>query len=195
MQPLPSRVQAVLQYKRPSTVKDLRRFLALVNVYKRFIPRAVDMQLELRKFILDNKKNDNRLIEWNDSTIMAFEQCKKSLANSALLHYPDSNKPLALMIDASNNAAGAVLQQQSGSAWQPLGFYSEKFSNSQRNYSTFGRELTAMKMAVKYFRYFLEGRKFCILTDHKPLTCNEYKFLEQTSSRGKVFAIHFAIHH
>lgn len=58
----------------------------------------------------------------------------------------------------------------SGGTWQPLGFYSEKFSDSQRNYSTFGRELTAMKLAVKYFRFFLEGREFIIFMDHKPLT-------------------------
>lgn len=170
VKPLPSKVQAISEYVRPSTVKDLRRFLALVNVYKRFIPKAVDMQLELRKLIPDNRKNDKRKILWNNSALAAFDRCKHSLAESALLYYPDSKKELALMIDASNTAAGAVLHQLSGSSWQPLGFYSEKFSASQRNYSTFGRELTAMKMSVKYFRYFLEGRKFAIFTDHKPLT-------------------------
>lgn len=170
IRPLPSRVQAVLEYSLPATVKDPRRFLALINVYKRFIPKAVDMQLELRKMIPNNRKNDKRSLEWNDSSRAAFEQCKQSLANSALLYYPDSSKHLALLIDASNTAAGAVLQQYSKGSWQPIGFYSEKFANSQKNYSTFGRELTAMKMAVKHFRYFLEGRQFCILTDHKPLT-------------------------
>lgn len=54
--------------------------------------------------------------------------------------------------------------------WKPLGFFSEKFSSSQRSYSTFGRELTAAKKAVQYFRYMLEGRRFVIFTDHKPLT-------------------------
>lgn len=170
IRPLLSRVQAVLDYPRPSTVKDLRRFLALINVYKRFIPKAVDLQSELRKLIPGNKKNDTRSLEWNNSSQLAFERCKRSLADCALLYYPDSNKPLSLLIDASNNAAGAVLQQYSESKWQPIGFYSEKFSSAQKNYSTFGRELTAMKMAVKHFRYFLEGRQFCILTDHKPLT-------------------------
>lgn len=168
--PLPSRVQAVSNYALPNTVKELRRFLALVNVYKRFIPKAVDQQLELRKLIPDNRRNDNRRLQWDESTLLAFDRCKRSLAESVLLHYPDSNKMLALMIDASNTAAGAVLQQFSGTSWQPLGFYSEKFSEAQKKYSTFGRELTAMKMAVKYFRYFLEGRTFVIFTDHKPLT-------------------------
>lgn len=180
IKPLPSRVRAITEYVRPSTVKELRRFLALVNVYKRFIPKAVDMQLDLRRMIPDNRKNDNRMLSWDDSTTAAFERCKNSLAETALLYYPDSTKQLALMIDASNTAAGAVLQQFSGSSWQPLGFYSEKFSDSQKSYSTFGRELTAMKMAVKYFRYFLEGRQFVIFTDHKPLT---YAMTTNSSSR------------
>lgn len=180
IKPLPSRVEAITKYERPTTVKELRRFLALINVYKRFIPKAVDMQLDLRKMIPDNRKNDNRTLSWNDQTTSAFERCKTSLAETALLYYPDSTKDLALMIDASNTAAGAVLQQSSGSSWQPIGFYSEKFTDSQRNYSTFGRELTAMKMAVKYFRYFLEGRKFVIFTDHKPLT---YAMTTNSSSR------------
>lgn len=170
IRPLPSRVQAVVDYKLPTTVKELRRFLALINVYKRFIPKAVDVQAELRSLIPDNRKNDSRKIAWSDVSKDAFVRCKNSLAEVTLLHYPDSNKRLALMIDASNTSAGAVLQQLSGRTWQPLGFFSEKFSESQKNYSTFGRELTAMKLAVKYFRFFLEGREFTIFTDHKPLT-------------------------
>lgn len=163
-------MQAISEYALPTKVKELRRFLALINVYKRFIPKAVETQIQLRKLIPGNRKNYTSIIKWDDESISAFKACKGSLAESALLYYPDSTKPLALMIDASNTAAGAVLQQFSGNMWQPLGFYSEKFSESQKKYSTFGRELTAMKMAVRYFRYFLEGRKFTIFTDHKPLT-------------------------
>lgn len=102
--------------------------------------------------------------------VNAFQECKKSISNAALLHYPDATKQLSLMVDASNTSAGAVLQQYVNDQWHPLGFYSEKFSPPQVKYSTFGRELTAMKMAVKYFRYFLEGRNFIIFTDHRPLT-------------------------
>lgn len=168
--PLPDRVQAVRQYELPTTVKQLRRFLALVNVYKRFIPQATDQQAELRALIPGNKKNDTRKVSWTDEARQAFEQCKKSLSDAALLYYADPNKPLGLMIDASNSAAGAVLQQLVGGEWKPLGFYSEKFSPAQQKYSTFGRELTAMKMAVRYFRHLLEGRTFTIFTDHNPLT-------------------------
>ena len=92
------------------------------------------------------------------------------MAAAALLCYPDSSKRMGLMIDASDTAAGAVLQQNVDEAWQPLGFFSQKFSPSQKKYSVFGRELTAMQLAVKYFRHLLEGRDFTIYTDHRPLT-------------------------
>lgn len=170
IRPLPERVKAVQEFPVPSTVRELRRFLALVNVYKRFISHASDIQENLRKLIPGNRKNDTRKVQWTDEARESFENCKASLSEAALLAYPDSSKVLGLMIDASNTAAGAVLQQFDGKSWTPLGFYSEKFNDAQRNYSTFGRELTAMKMAVQYFRHFLEGRRFVIFTDHRPLT-------------------------
>lgn len=126
--PLPDRVKAVTDFPLPTIVKELRRFLALVNGYKRFIPHATDIQCALRKLIPGNKRNDTRKLCWSEDQLQAFNRCKKSLADAALLHYPDSTKPLSLLIDASNSEAGAVLQQLYNGRWEPLGFYSEKFS-------------------------------------------------------------------
>lgn len=119
-------------------------------------------------------------MDWDSGTQSAFAKCKQSLAEAVLLFYPDATKPLALMVDASNSAAGAVLQQLIAGEWKPLGFFSQKFSTSQQNYSTFGRELTATKLAVGYFRHYLEGRQFTIFTDHLPLT---YALTTDPSSR------------
>lgn len=170
LRPLPDRVQALQDFKLPGTVKELRRFLALINGYKRFLPHATDQQDALRKLIPGNRKNDTRKLDWCDESRAAFESCKQSIAKAALLHYPNPTKRLSLMVDASNTSAGAVLQQYENGHWHPLGFFSQKFSESQMKYSTFGRELTAMKLAVKYFRYLIEGRAFTIFTDHRPLT-------------------------
>ena len=41
---------------------------------------------------------------------------------------------------------------------------------AETRYSTFDRELLAVYLSIKHFRYFLEGRLFHVLTDHKPLT-------------------------
>ena len=69
------------------------------------------------------------------------------------------------MTDASDVAVGAVLQQ-----WCPISFFSKALKPAETRYSTFDRKLLAVYLALKHFQYFLEGREFHILTDHKPLT-------------------------
>jgi hypothetical protein len=45
--PLASQVQAVHEFKRPGTQKELQRFLGLVNFYRRFLPSAARVLLPL----------------------------------------------------------------------------------------------------------------------------------------------------
>ena len=48
-------------------------------------------------------------------------------------------------------------------------FFSKKLSDTETRYSTFYRELLGAYLVVCHFRFALEGRQFCLLTDHKPL--------------------------
>jgi len=72
---------------------------------------------------------------------------------------------------------GAVLKQYHQGQWEPLGFFSKKFSSAQRNYSIYDGELQAVYSSLKFFRSMVEGRKLIIKTDHKPLT---YAFLQKS---------------
>jgi hypothetical protein len=68
-------------------------------------------------------------------------------------------------------------------AWQALGFFSQKLSPAQVNYSAFDRELLACVEAIRHFRFMLEGRAFTLFTDHKPLTFALHKVSEPWSAR------------
>ena len=81
-----------------------------------------------------------------------------------------SEAPLAIMTDASNIAVGAVLQQLVNGTWEPISFFSKRLNPTQTRYSTFGRELLAIYLAIKHFRHMIEGTIFTVYTDHKPLT-------------------------
>lgn len=168
--PLPDKVTAIVNFPQPVTVKELRRFLAIINFYRRFIPRAAHTQAILNDYLKGAKRNDKSKINWTTEAITAFEKCKKDLAEVTKLYHPISNATLAVVVDASDTAMGAALHQQVNKEWQPLGFYSKKLSPSQRKYSAYDRELLAAYMAVKYFRHMVEGRPFILFTDHKPLT-------------------------
>ena len=100
----------------------------------------------------------------------AFETLKNDLSKYTLLSHPNPNAKISISTDASNLAIGAVLQQSNNNRQEPISFLSKKLCKAEQNYSTFDRELLAMYIAIRNFRFYLEGREFCIFTDHKPLT-------------------------
>lgn len=170
IRPTPKKVEAVLNFPRPTTAKELKRFLGTINFYRRFIRHAAEHQRILQDMIHGNVKNDRTPLQWDESTNQAFEQCKTDLANAALLAHPSSEAKLVLEVDASGTAIGAVLHQLDESGLlQPLAFFSRKLSDAKQKASTYDRELLAMYEAVKYFKDLLTAREFCIYTDHKPL--------------------------
>lgn len=168
--PLDERVAALKNYTKPETVKELSRFLALTNYYKRFIENASEIQVPLLNFLKGAKKNDKTPIMWDNQSNTAFNNCCNSLANAALLKHPQPNAEIVLMVDASDTAIGAALQQVTKDGLEPLGFFSKKLSPAETRYSTYDRELLSIYRAILYFQYFVEGRQFVVYTDHKPLT-------------------------
>ena len=92
------------------------------------------------------------------------------LSTAALLVHPSPTATTCLTTDASDLAIGGILEQFLDGQWKLLAFFSRKLDKAQPSYSTFDCELLAMYSAVKHFAYFVEGRKFHIYTDHKPVT-------------------------
>lgn len=88
-----------------------------------------------------------------------------------------------MAVDASDFAVGAVLNQIVGNQVQPLAFFSKRMSATETRYSTYDRELLAAYLAVKHFRFSIEGRRCHILTDHKPLVFAFRQKLEKASPR------------
>jgi hypothetical protein len=89
-----------------------------------------------------------------------------------------------LAVDTSSSHVGAVLQQrEAGQSPWPLAFFSAKLDAAQVKYSTFDRELLACYLAIRHFRWLLEGRQFYILSDHKPLCFALHRLSDAWSAR------------
>ncbi|GFS56211.1 transposon Tf2-11 polyprotein [Trichonephila clavipes] len=143
IKPLPDKVQAVLDYKQPEIVGSLRKFLGLLNFYRRFLPKAAEQQYLLSEFLKGSKgKKDSKPLNWSSEAITAFQRCKQALADAALLAHPSPSAPLAL----------------------------HKTPSSEKSYSAYDRELLAIYSAIRHFRYMLEARDFTVFTDQKSLT-------------------------
>ncbi|KHJ40345.1 hypothetical protein D918_09589 [Trichuris suis] len=156
IRPLGSKVAGIREFPQRRTVQELRQFLGCVNFYRHFIPRTAVLLSPLERLLAAQSK-DGWLILLSHA-LEAFERAKQALAVAALLTYPKDNAPLSLVVDASNDAAGAVLQQKLSGRWP-----------RESRYSAFGRELLAIYLSIRHFRHWLEGRQFTILTDHNPI--------------------------
>ena len=164
-QPLPDRVADLQACPPPQTIRQLRRFLGMLNFYRRFLPHAAATQAPLHALLAGPRTRGSHSIDWTPALSQAFEECKVSLSRVAMLSHPDGAAPIALVTDASTTAMGAMLQQRRQNTWQPLAFFSKKLSTAQQKYSAYDRELLAIYEAVKHFRHV--GRS-ALRDPHRP---------------------------
>jgi hypothetical protein len=106
---------------------------------------------------------------WN-KTEKAFITLNNFLTSEPILQYPDFSKPFVLTTDASSDAIGAILSQGPIGKDLPIAYASRTLNNAERNYPTVEKELLAIVWGCKNFRQCVYGRKFTVVTDHRPLT-------------------------
>ena len=165
----PEYVQSITNYPRPEAVGELRKFLGFVNFQRKFLPNCSELQKPLSSLTGGCKRAK---LNWTDAMQEAFGRLKEELQQDIELAYPDysdSAEKIELWVDASAYGAGAYLAQVQGECHRIIGFASMSFSSAQLNYSTFERELAALRWGIRTFRPFLYGVHFILYTDHQPL--------------------------
>ncbi len=168
--PIASRVAAINDHPQPTMVKELQGFLGVINFYRRFVPAAARILKPLTDQLMGSPK-PAAAITCTPEMQAAFG-AKAALTGCVRLIHPSPGAEVSLHVDASAEHIGAALQQRShpAAAWRPLGFFFKKLDAAQIKYSVFDWELLACVAGFRHFRHMLEGRKFTIFTDHKPLT-------------------------
>lgn len=170
----PQKVEAILNFPTPQTLKQLRSFLGLSGYYRRFIANYAKIAKPLTSYLrgeegrISKTESNKKIIVLNTEALEAFKTLKNTLVSQDLiLCYPNFKKPFELTTDASNVALGAVLSQDS----RPITFISRTLTKSEENYAANERELLAIIWALNALRIYLYGTaKVKIYTDHQPLT-------------------------
>lgn len=164
VQPDPDRVKAIQEAPLPKNSRGIRRFLGMVNYYRKFIPGIAELTQPLTEVL---KKG--RRFHLGTEQLRCIKQCQDILTSRPLLAFPDFHRTFRITTDASEIAIGAVLSQNFDEGEKPIAYAGRKLTDAERRYSAIERELLAVVWAVEYFRPYVYGRKFELLTDHKPL--------------------------
>jgi hypothetical protein len=156
----PDKVQEVMNWKPPTTVRQIQSFLGLAGYYQRFIPdfsRIAKPMTELLK--------KGAMFVWGQKCEDAFHALRQHLTTSPVLAQPDSSKPFDVYCDASGTALGCVLMQDN----RVIAYASRALRPHEQNYPTHDLELAAVVHALKMWRHYLMGTHCNIFIDHKSL--------------------------
>jgi len=159
------KVKAIKNIPVPKNTTDVKSFLGLVGYYRKFIPQFSKIAKPLTELLKKSQK-----WRWDVEQIQSFNFLQAALMREPVLQYTDFTKPFVLTTDASGFAVGAILCQGTISQDKPIAFSSRTLNQAEQNYSTIEKELTAIVWACRYFRPYLLGKHFTIVTDHRPLT-------------------------
>ena len=160
------KVEAIRKVPAPVNQHQLRSFLGMINYYSKFISNYSTITYPLNELLKDG-------VEWKWSTEQqkSFNQLKDKLSSAPVLTHYNEKLALKLDTDASQYGIGVVISHILPSGKEkPITYASRTLSKSKRNYAQIEKEALSIIFGVKKFHQYLYGRKFLLVTDHKPLT-------------------------
>ncbi|KAL6332469.1 hypothetical protein AAG906_008497 [Vitis piasezkii] len=128
----PGKVDVVANWRRPSTVTEIRSFLGLAGYYRRFIEGFSKIALPLTKLTHKGVK-----FEWSDDCECSFQELKNRLVSAPILTIPSGSGGFVVYSDASHQGLGCVLMQHG----RVVAYASRQLKPYERNYLTHDLEL------------------------------------------------------
>ena len=134
------KVKGVLEWPTPKSVKDIQKFLGLVNYYHRFIEGFAMVARPLHDLV----KKDKRW-NWTEKEERAFRELKERFTQEPVVAAPDRDKKMRMEVDTSDYATGGVLSMECGDGlWRPVAFLSKSLNETERNYEIHDKEMLAI---------------------------------------------------
>ncbi len=164
--PDPGNVEAIVNMKPPTNVKDTRRFLGMAGFYRKHIDPFSHLAAPLTDLTPKNQP-----FRWTVDCQRAFEDLKDKLVTSPILAKANLSKRFILETDASQHHVAAVLLQYDDEGLpRAIGYFSKKLKQAEVRYSATDREALAIVLACRQLHHYLWGTRFIIRTDNQQIT-------------------------
>lgn len=162
----PAKIRPILEYAVPKNVKATRRLLGLGNWYRRFIKNYSEITAPISDLLRKPKKKFNWTAEAQD----AFMKLKTALTTAPVLSMPDYSRTFYIHADASDIGMGSSLNQIDDNGDEKvIAYMSKKFTDAQKKYFCTERECLAVLTSIEYYRQYIQGVHFKVITDHAAL--------------------------
>jgi hypothetical protein len=179
-----AKVRAVTDWPYPSTPAEMRKFVGLTGIYHRFGPDFAPLVLPLLSLITVDQRQFDLVrqdpLRWK-RICAAVDMLKAAIIARPTLALPRAGCQYLIRTDASGFAIGGTLRQfqpedhddSASSMWERIiAYFSRKVLDAETRYSTYDKELLAIRDAITRWCYYLHGNdggKFLVRTVHSLL--------------------------
>ena len=156
----PQKIVAILDWKPPTNVTEVRSFLGLAGYYRKFVEGFSKIATPLIKLTRKEEK-----FIWSEACQNSFGELKQRLTTAPVLTLPSRSEGFTVYCDASRQGLGCVLMQRD----RVIAYASRQLKKHEVNYPTHDVELAVVVFALRIWRHYLYGVPCRIFTDHKSL--------------------------
>jgi len=158
----PEKTAAIAKMPSPKNLKELRRFLGMINHLGKFSNHLTELSHPLRELL--SKSNS---WTWDTPQDTTFTRIKEEMTKPRILTHYNMNADLKISADASSYGLGAVLLQRDSQSWRPVVYASRAMTDTECRYAQVEKEALAITWSCEKFSSYILGKKFTIETDHK----------------------------
>lgn len=167
VQPINDNLKSIRDFERPRNAREVRRWLGKINFYYKFIENASAKLEPLHGLLKKGVK-----FKWTPECEQSFNQIKSYLCSSPILSIYDTNREVFIFTDASDHGIGAVLKQPDDDGFlHPVAFFSKRLAPRQKKQSVIYKECLAIKEAISFWKFWLIGKSFQVISDHRSRKC------------------------
>lgn len=135
----PQKTQCIREYPRPKNIKEIQRFVAMCNYFRKHVPGFAQKAKPMYSLL----KKDVPFM-WNDACEKGFNFLKQALITPPVLIYPNYSETFIITTDSSDTCIGSMLSQGDIPNDKPIMFYSKVLNEAQQRYPTVEKELLAI---------------------------------------------------
>ena len=139
----PVKIEAVMNWKPPRNITEVRSFLGLAGYYRRFVQGFLVIASSLTRLLRKGVK-----FEWDDKCQSNFERLKEILVEAPVLIQPTSGRDYTMYSDASRIGLGCILMQHG----KVVAYASRQLKTHKQNYPTHDLELAVVVFTLKIWR-------------------------------------------
>lgn len=160
------KIQAIVNYRRPVNVREVKQFLGLTGYFRKFVENYAVIAYPLNQLLRNNVE-----FIWGTNEETAFQNLKKKLSEKPVLVIYNPDQDHELHTDACQTGlAGVLIQVCSLGFKRPVAYFSRQTSSLEQKYHSYELETLAVVESMERFRFYLLGKHFKVITD-----CNSLK--------------------